>query len=38
MNVPIGVLVVVDDYFDGIYTQVRMRPRVSERVCMREFE
>ena len=37
MTVPIGVLVVVDDYIDGIYAQVRVRPSVSERVCMREF-
>ena len=29
MTVLRGVLVVVDDYFDGIYAQVRMRPRVT---------
>ena len=29
MAVPIGVFVVVDDYIDGIYAQVRVRPRVS---------
>ena len=32
MTVPIGVLVVVDDYFDGIYAQVRVHPRVSVSV------
>ena len=32
MTVPIGVLVVVNDYFDGIYAQVRVRPRVSVSV------
>ena len=40
MTVPIGVLVLDDDYFDGIYTQVRMRPRVfvSVYVCMRLYD
>ena len=33
MTVPIGVLVVVDDYFGGcIYTKVRVYPRVSVSV------
>ena len=32
MTVPIGVLVAVDDYIDGIYTQVRVRPCVSMSV------
>ena len=32
MIVPIRVLVVVDDYFDGIYAQVWVRPRVSVSV------
>ena len=32
MTVPMGVLVVVDDYFDGIYAQVPVRPRVSVSV------
>ena len=32
MTVPIDVLVVVNDYFDGIYSQVRVRPRVSVSV------
>ena len=32
MTVPICVLVVADDYFDGIYAQVRLRPRVSVSV------
>ena len=31
MTVPIGVLVVAD-YFDSIYAQVRVRPRVSKSV------
>ena len=37
MTVQIGVLVAVDDYFDGIYSQVRVRPRVSVSVyvCLR---
>ena len=29
MTVPIGVLVVVNDYFDGLYVQVWVRPLVS---------
>ena len=32
MTVPRGVLVVVDDNYDGIYSQVRVRPRVSVSV------
>ena len=32
MTVQTGVLVVVDDYFDGIYAQKRVRPRVSVSV------
>ena len=32
MAVPIEVLVMVDDYIDGIYAQVRVRPRVSVSV------
>ena len=36
MSVPIGVLVVVDDYFDGIYvcTSAGASTSVCERVCM----
>ena len=32
MTVPIGVLVVVNDYFDGTYAQVWVHPRVSVSV------
>ena len=32
MTYPIDVLVVADDYFEGIYAQVRVRPRVSVTV------
>ena len=32
MTVPTGILVVADDYFDGIYAQVRVLPRVP--VCV----
>ena len=42
MTVPIGVLVVVDDYFDGIYAQMQMRVRprvsVSVYVCVKLYD